>query len=76
MDILGDENNQKSYSHQRNYFAFSINVDENENLYLDHLLIGNVNKDEYDFIMRSEFIDGKNKITVKLVDDKNVKTHI
>ena len=73
MDILGDENNQNRIRFKGTNFAFSINVDENENLYLDHLLIGNVNKDEYDFIMRSEFIDGKNKITVKLVDDKNVK---
>ena len=70
MDILGDENNQNRIRIKGTNFAFSINVDENENLYLDHLLIGNVNKDEYDFIMRSEFIDGKNKITVKLVDDK------
>ena len=73
MDILGDENNQNRIRFKGTNFAFSINVDENENLYLDHLLIGNVNKDEYDFIMRSEVIDGKNKITVKLVDDKNVK---
>lgn len=73
MDILGDENNQNRIRIKGTNFAFSINVDENGNLYLDHLLIGNVNKDEYDFIMRSEVIDGKNKITVKLVDDKNVK---
>lgn len=73
MDILGDENNQNRIRIKGTNFAFSINVDENENLYLDHLLIGDVEQDEYDFIMRSEFIDGKNKITVKLVDDKNVK---
>lgn len=73
MDILGDENNQNRIRFKGTNFAFSINVDENENLYLDHLLIGNVNKDEYDFIMRNEVIDGKNKITVKLVDDKNIK---
>ena len=73
MNILGDENNQNRIRFKGANFAFSINIDENGNLYLDHLLIGNVKKDEYDFIMRKEIINGENKITVKLVDDKNVK---
>lgn len=73
MTILGDENNKNRLRFKGTNFAFSININENRSFYLDHLLIGNIEQDEYDFIMRNEVIDGKNKITVKLVDDKNVK---
>lgn len=73
MNILNDENNKNRIRFKGSNFAFSISSDEKGNLYLDHLLIGNVEQDEYDFIMRKEIIDRKTKITVKLVDDKNVK---
>lgn len=73
MTILGDENNKNRLRFKGTNFAFSININENGSFYLDHLLIGNIEQDEYDFIMRNEIIDGKSKITVKLVDDKNVK---
>ena len=73
MSILGDENNTNRFRFKGTNFAFSININKKGNFYLDHLLIGNIEDDEYDFIMRNEIIDGKSKITVKLVDDKNVK---
>ena len=61
LDILGDENNQNRIRFKGTNFTFSINVDENENLYLDHLLIGNVNKDEYDFIIVVNLLMAKTK---------------
>lgn len=73
MSILGDENNTNRIRFKGTNFAFSINTNKKGNFYLDHLLIGNIEQDEYDFIMRNEVIDEKNKITIKLVDDKNVK---
>ena len=73
INILDDENNRNRLRFKGTNFAFSININENGSFYLDHLLIGNIEQDEYDFIMRNEIIDGKSKITVKLVDDKNVK---
>ncbi len=73
MSILGDENNKNRIRFKGTNFAFSTNINKEGDFYLDHLLIGNIEQDEYDFIMRREIIDGKNKITIKLVDDKNVK---
>lgn len=50
---------------------FTLNTNSKGEIYLDHLLIGDVEKEEFDFSFRHNITE--NKIIVKLVDDKNVK---
>lgn len=73
MGVFIDPNNKRiRFKGER--WAFSINRDNNNNIYLDHLLIGNVKEEEFDFSFRHNINkDNKNEIIVKLVDDKNVK---
>ncbi|HIT37568.1 MAG TPA: hypothetical protein IAB59_03705 [Candidatus Onthousia faecipullorum] len=74
MRVYNDPNNEKRIRFKGENWAFSLNRNSEGQLYLDHLLIGNVEKEEFNFSMR-HIIDkhNKNKIIVKLVDDKNVK---
>lgn len=74
MIVLNDLNNSKRIRFKGKNWAFSVNKNNEGKLYLDHLLIGNVEKDEYDFIMRHNIDENnKNQFIIKLIDDKNRK---
>lgn len=74
MGVYNDPNNEKRIRFKGENWAFSLNRDSKDNLYLDHLLIGDVEKEEFDFSFRHYITeDNKDKIVVKLVDDKNIK---
>ena len=76
MKVFNDLNNSKRIRFKGKNWAFSINKNNENKLYLDHLLIGNVEKDEYDFIMRHNIDENNNdQFIIKLIDDKN-KKHI
>lgn len=76
MKVFNDLNNSKRIRFKGKNWAFSINKNNENKLYLDHLLIGNVEKDEYDFIMRHNIDENNNdQFIIKLIDEKN-KKHI
>lgn len=74
MGVFKDINNEKRIRFKGKNWAFSLNRDNNDKLYLDHLLIGDVEKNEYTFIMRHNIDENNNnEFIVKLVDNKNIK---
>lgn len=74
MDIKKDRKNKNRIRFKGNTWAFSIKLNNNGKFYLDHLLIGNVIKDEYTFIMRQNIDENNNtEFIIKLVDNNNIK---
>ncbi len=73
MVILKDPNNNNRIRFKGTNLAFSVSCNEDGTFYLDHLLIGDVKKEEFDFIMRHEIINQKDKITIKLINNENIK---
>ena len=74
MGVFKDINNEKRIRFKGKNWAFSLNRDNNDKLYLDHLLIGDVEKNEYTFIMRHNIDKNNNsEFIVKLVDNNNRK---
>lgn len=71
MEIKADRNNKNRIHLKGKNWYFSLNRDENDNIYLDHLLIGNVTEESFVFSYRYD--ERKNEIIIKLVDNKNVK---
>ena len=74
MGVFKDINNEKRIRFKGKNWAFSLNRDNNDKLYLDHLLIGDVEKNEYTFIMRHNIDENNNnEFIIKLVDKNNIK---
>lgn len=74
MEIKADRNNKDRIRFKGSTWAFSINRNNDGKYYLDHLLIGNVEKNEYTFIMRHNIDENNNsEFIVKLVDNNNRK---
>lgn len=73
MTVLNDMNNKQRIRFKGKNLAFSLNRNGEGNLYLDHLLIGDIDKEEFNFIMRHEIIEGTDIITIRLVDEKNIQ---
>ena len=66
-----DKSNPNRVHFKGKNIYFTLNTNSKGEIYLDHLLIGDVEKEEFDFSFRHNITE--NKIIVKLVDDKNVK---
>lgn len=75
-NVKKDPNNSNRIRFKSKTWAFSLNRNQEGNLYLDHLLIGDVEKEEFIFSMRHNITkDNSNEVIVKLIDSKN-RRHI
>ena len=79
MEIYNDPNNSKRIRFKGTNWAFSLNRDKDNAFYVDHLLIGDVPKEEFIFSMRHQFIDISKEITEENMNIKlayNNQKHI
>lgn len=74
MSVYKDKNNMNRVHFKGETLYFTLNRDKNDKIYLDHLLIGNMNnmkEKDFSFSFRDNIDDdGKRKIIVKFIDDK------
>lgn len=74
LTIITDPNNEKRIRFKGETFAFTLNTNNEGNLYLDHLLIGDVKNEEFDFIMRNNIDENNNNnFRIKILDNKSVR---
>lgn len=73
MEVKGDPNNKGRIRFKGSTWAFSINRNNKGKFYLDHLLIGNVKEEEFDFIFRHKKTKDGDNVIVKLIDQNKIK---
>lgn len=77
LSILKDLKNKNRTRFKGEKWAFSINRDNNGKLYLDHLLIGDVKKEEFYFSLRHNIDqNNRNQFIIKFIDENNIKNII
>ena len=74
LTITTDPNNKNRIRFKGETFAFTLNTNNKGDFYLDHLLIGDVKKEEFDFIMRHNIDkDNNDNFRIKILDNKSIR---
>ena len=68
ISVYSNDNNRIKFEGEK--WKYTLNRDNSGNLYLDHLLIGDIKNKEFELIMRqNKDKDGNTSFTIKLIDD-------